>query len=159
MCPIQTILTCFPIFRPCDYTPTNCFLLWENFISDSYSEKLLPRKNSSDSSLTRNGCIVVKKTQPVTLSIHCLFSKHFTENVIHLFNESNRPTQNNGYQERTLQIQTWQDMVVLWWRRLNQSHFYTTLFQSTSPRMLCICSTSPTVVIFSKNKGNIIWPF
>ena len=76
-----------------------------------------------------------------------------------LFNESNGPTQNNGYQERTLQIQTWQDMVVLWWRRLNQSHFYTTLFQSTSPRMLCICSTSPTVVIFSKNKGNIIWPF
>lgn len=56
------------------------------------------------------------------------FSKHFTENVIHLFNESNRPTQNNCYQKITLQIQTWQDMVVLWWRRLNQSHFYTLPF-------------------------------
>ena len=65
------------------------------------------------------------------------------------------PTQNNCYQERTLQIQTWQDMVVLWWR-LNQSHsVYTAFFQSTSLRMLFICLNSLTVqfrIIVSKKE-------
>ena len=58
------------------------------------------------------------------------------------------PTQNNCYQERTLQIQAWQEMVVLWWRRLSQSHsVYTAFFQSTSLRMLFICLTSLTVLL------------
>ena len=58
------------------------------------------------------------------------------------------PTQNNCYQERTLQIQVWQEMVVLWWRKLSQSHsVYTAFFQSTSLRMLFICLTSLTVLL------------